>query len=299
MTVGPPRVPGLSGLTVLARGGYATVYRAIQESVGRPVAVKVENLTLRSEADRHRFLREARAAARMSSHSHVVDLFDVGTTEDGHPYLIMELCAGSYADRLRQATMDPAEVCDVGAKIADALANAHRVGVLHRDVKPANILITEFGQPTLADFGLAVLVASRDTVADGEVFTPAYAPRESFRPGGRPSPAGDVYGLCATLYAMLSGHPPRWPSSGSPTTWEILELFEQPVPELAGTPDELLDLLRSGLANEPPDRPEAQPLRDALSGLAARLRQPGAPRPIPYQGGGQIRQPDNPAGQAT
>jgi serine/threonine protein kinase len=88
----PPAVPGLTGLTVLARGGYATVYRAVQESVGRDVAVKVENRALDSDPDRRRFMREARAAGRMSSHPHVVDLFDAGMTGDGHPYLIMELC---------------------------------------------------------------------------------------------------------------------------------------------------------------------------------------------------------------
>ena len=86
---------------MLARGGYATVYRATQESVGREVAVKVENRTLESDRDQRRFLREARAAGRMSTHPHVVDLFDAGVTADQHPYLIMELCDGSYADRMR------------------------------------------------------------------------------------------------------------------------------------------------------------------------------------------------------
>ena len=90
-----PAISGLADLTVLARGGYATVYRAIQTSVDREVAVKVENRTLEGEKDQRRFLREARAAGRMSSHPHVVDLFDIGVTEDGHPYMIMELCTGT------------------------------------------------------------------------------------------------------------------------------------------------------------------------------------------------------------
>src|SRR5213082_1423526 len=157
-----PVVPGLTGLSVLARGGYATVYRAVQESVGRDVAVKIENRSLDSEHDRRQFMREARAAGRMSSHPHVVDLFDAGHTGDGHPYLIMELCDGSYADRLRAAPLHPFEVRDIGVKIADALADAHRLGVLHRDVKPANILVSGFGEPALADFGLAVLTEVRD-----------------------------------------------------------------------------------------------------------------------------------------
>src|SRR3989337_794718 len=104
----------------------------MQESVGRPVAVKVENGILENERDRRRFMREARAAGRMSSHPHVVDLFDAGVTHDGHPFLIMELCQGSYSERMRRQALTPAEARDVGVKIADALADAHQLGVLHR-----------------------------------------------------------------------------------------------------------------------------------------------------------------------
>src|SRR5215471_5310750 len=114
-----PVVPGLTGLSVLAHGGYATVYRATQTSAYREVAVKVENRTLESDKDQRRFLREARAAGRMSSHPHVVDLFDVGVTEDGHPYMIMELCEGSYADRMLHQPLAGAEARYVGARIAD------------------------------------------------------------------------------------------------------------------------------------------------------------------------------------
>jgi len=171
-----PTVPGLSGLTVMARGGYATVFRAVQDSVGRQVAVKVENHMLENERDQRRFLREARAAGRMSSHPHVVDLFDAGVTPDGHPYLIMELCRGSYYERMKRSPLSPAEARDVGVKIADALVDAHALGVLHRDVKPANILVTNFGEPALADFGLAVLNENRDVSITLDVLTPAYAP---------------------------------------------------------------------------------------------------------------------------
>src|SRR5690349_2160210 len=189
----PPTVPGLTGLTVLARGGYATVYRAVQESVGRDVAVKVENRTLASEKDQRRFLREARAAGRMSSHPHVVDLFDAGVTLDNHPYLIMELCHGTYADRMKTNPLSHVEARVVGSKIADALADAHLLGVLHRDVKPANLLIDRFGEPALADFGLAVLTETREISFTLEL-TPAYAAPEMFH-HGRPVPASDVYSL--------------------------------------------------------------------------------------------------------
>jgi len=259
-----PVIPGLSGLAVLARGGYATVYRAMQESVSREVAVKVENRTLESERDRRRFLREARAAGRMSSHPHVVDLFDAGVTPDGHPYLMMELCDGSYADRMKTDPLGAAETRDVGVKIADALADAHVLGVCHRDVKPANILITRFGEPALADFGLAILAETRDASVTLDVLTPAYAPPELFR-HSPPTSAVDVYALCATLYAMMRGRPPRWREDRNPSLVTLMELFSEPVPDIPGVPRALMDVLRAGLANDPARRPTAAQLRDMLA----------------------------------
>lgn len=269
-----PIVPGLTDLRVFARGGYATVYQATQISVGREVAVKVENRTLDSERDQARFLREARAAGRMSSHPHVVDLFDVGVTVDQHPYLIMELCDGSYAERMRSSPLDPVEARDLGIKIADALAHSHAAGVLHRDVKPANILYSGFNSAVLADFGLAVLAEHRDASVTLEVLTPAYAPPEMFS-HSPPSPAVDVYALCATLYAVMHGRPPRWQSERSPSLVTVLEMFNQPLPALPGVPDELIDVLRAGMANDPAERPSALELHDLLASLP--LGPPSAP----------------------
>jgi serine/threonine protein kinase len=265
-------VPGLTGFSVLAHGGYATVYRAQQESVGRDVAVKVENRTLETERDRRRFLREARAAGRMSSHPHVVDLFDAGVTGDGHPYLIMELCDGSYAERMRTAPLSPADVREVGFKIADALADAHSLGVLHRDVKPANILFSRFGEPALADFGLAILAEWRDVSITLDVLTPAYAPPETFR-HAPPGPAADVYALCATLYALMRGRPPRWREDQMPSLLSLVDMFNDHIPDLPGCPAELMAILRAGMTNDYTKRPTALQLRDALIGL--QLSPPG------------------------
>ncbi|PWU44076.1 protein kinase [Micromonospora globispora] len=270
-----PIVPGLTDLQVFARGGYATVYRATQISVGREVAVKVENRTLDSERDQARFLREARAAGKMSSHPHVVDLFDVGVTVDQHPYLIMELCDGSYAERMRTSPLGPVEAGDLGVKIADALAHSHAAGVLHRDVKPANILYSHFNPAVLADFGLAVLAEVRDASVTLEVLTPAYAPPEMFS-HSPPTPAVDVYALCATLYAVMHGRPPRWQSERNPSLVTVLEMFHQPIPGLPGVPDELVDVLRAGMANDPGARPSAVELR----GMLASLRLDSGPSPV-------------------
>src|SRR3954467_1709240 len=143
----PSPVPGLSVFETIGHGGYSVVYLARQESVGRDVALKIDNRVVREERDRRRFLREARAAGLLTEHPNVISVFDAGITGDNRPYLVMELCrSGSLAARLREeGALPPADVREVGIQIADALAAAHEAGVLHRDVKPANILINEVG----------------------------------------------------------------------------------------------------------------------------------------------------------
>ena len=204
-----PAIRGLSGWIPLARGGFTLVWEARQELLSRPVAVKVYRPGL-AEGVYETFAREAGVAGRLSDHPGVVTVYDAGLLPDARPYLIMELCAGGsltpWLDPENVRTED--QIRRVGLRVADALAGLHARGVLHRDVKPANILIDGFGRPRLADFGLAALVGDEAAATDALRMTPAYAPPEAFT-ASPATESGDVFSLAATLYALLAGHPPR------------------------------------------------------------------------------------------
>jgi serine/threonine protein kinase len=265
----PPQIPGLTDWRALARGGFATVWEARQESLNRPVAVKVDQRTLDSETEQRRFLREAGAAGRMSGHPGIVTVHDAGILADDRPFLVMQLCPGGSLTKWVKAAERPSQeqVREVGARIADALAAAHARGVLHRDVKPANILIDAYGNAGLADFGLAALPDPGMELSETiEAITPAYAPPEVFS-GKQPTEFGDVYSLAATLYALLAGRAPRWPESDAPSIADVMERQHEPIERIARISRPFMDLLAAGLADDPADRPSAAQFRDRLKAL--------------------------------
>ncbi|MFF1418045.1 serine/threonine-protein kinase [Streptomyces sp. NPDC058280] len=270
MWAGRTEVPGYEVADVLGEGGFATVYRARQLSVQREVALKIDDRVLSSERSRRRFMREVTAAGQLSGHPHVVALYDAGVLGDGRPYMVLELCSnGSLADRLRERGAFTVEAArDIGVRIADALAAAHSAGVLHRDVKPGNIMINQFGAVALADFGLAAMPRpGHELSATREALTPAYAPPEAFRLED-PTPVGDVYALGATLYALLRGLPPHYPDVGELSVTELIVRHTDPIADLPGVPAALMDVLRAALAADPAERlPSAAALRDALTAV--------------------------------
>jgi len=245
------------------------VWEAKQLSLNRLVAVKVDRRTLETDSEQRRFLREAGAAGRMSGHPGIVTVHDAGILTDDRPYLVMALCEGGSLTKWVKGEPRPTQeqVREVGVHIADALAATHASGVLHRDVKPANILIDNYGHAGLADFGLAAVPDPGMELSETlEAITPAYAPPEVFhrRP---PTEAGDVYSLGATLYAVLCGRPPRWPEEGTPNVVDMFERLDEPIERIPGLDDEFMDLLLAAMATDPADRPSAAEFRDRLSAL--------------------------------
>jgi serine/threonine protein kinase len=271
-----PCVRGLSEWRPLARGGRSVVWAARQLSLDRPVAVKVYQREL-DEGDRRRFLREA-AAARLSDHPGIVTAHDAGILPDDRPYLIMDLCSGGSLTEWLKPENRPSEeqVRQVGVRIADALAAIHAGGVLHRDVEPANILIDSFGNPGLADFGLAAVAGAATTAPDAVYVTPAYAPPEF---GMQPATeSGDVFSLAATLYALLAGRPPRNVGAAPVALEQTVEVAKRPIGPIPsvnrylpipGVNRYLMDVLMTALSNEPVDRPTAARFRDQLAKVPA------------------------------
>ncbi len=257
----------------LGAGGMGEVYEAVDEVLGRPVAVKTlrgKHGGLAARLLDERFKQEARAIAALS-HPGVVQVFDIDLAAEP-PYIVMERVAGpSLKERLATGKLESRELRALGIQIGRALAAAHAAGIVHRDVKPANILSASGGTWKLADFGVAHVPDSAITMTGQFVGSPAYAPPEALV-RGESGTAGDIYGLGATLYEAAAG---RWPRAEA-TTGALLA----PVPPLRDyvpdLPIEIAEIIDRAVAVEPTARPTASDLADALAGATS---YPGATPP--------------------
>lgn len=209
-----PQFPGYEMLDLLGRGGMGAVYRARQLSLGRLVAIKILPVELSLHAElAARFHREAQALARLA-HPHIVRVYDFGQTPDGHFFFVMEFVEGSDLEALlRQGPIAVPRVLEMMRQVCEALEAAHTEGLVHRDVKPSNILIDARGCVKISDFGLTRFAGDGDsdsfkTLAGAVLGTPEYMAPEQARDGAVDHRA-DIYSLGVILYEMLTGCLPR------------------------------------------------------------------------------------------
>jgi serine/threonine protein kinase len=260
----------------LGRGGMGVVYAATDTVLRRPVAIKLLPAELGEHGPWRRFLREARAAARLN-HPHVVAIYDAGQ-HDGTCFLVMELVRGPSAQDLLQArgAMPWREATRLIADVCRGLASAHAVGLIHRDVKPANVLRSPDGAGKLADFGLAWAADFSGTSLNGVAGTPQYMSPEQWR--GEPlDERSDLYALGSTYYALLVGYPPYRAKSRYQLMWAHCS---QAIPNVRDynprIPPRCAAIVRRALAKYPAQRYGSA--TEMLAALEATLAAPDTPR---------------------
>ncbi|MCX2184401.1 protein kinase [Streptomyces sp. SKN60] len=266
---------------VLGRGGMGTVWRAVDETLGRTVAVKELRFPNSIDDDEKRrlitrTLREAKAIARIRNNG-AVTVYDV-VDEDDRPWIVMELIEGkSLADAVREdGTLTPRRAAEVGLAILDVLRSAHREGILHRDVKPSNVLIAEDGRVVLTDFGIAQVEGDPSITSTGMlVGAPSYISPERAR-GHKPGPAADLWSLGGLLYASVEGSPPYDKGSAIAT---LTAVMTEPVDPPKNAGPHLEKVIYGLLAKDPDQRLDDTGARALLRAVLDAPEAPPEPSP--------------------
>ncbi len=255
-----PVVAGLSNFELLGKGGSAIVFRARQDQLERSVAVKVLRGAI-DEQSRRLFDIERRILGSLPKHMNIVSVYDSGFTADGDPYLVMELCSrGSLAAQIRASgPLTIEEVVRLGTRMSSALAFAHKRQMVHRDVKPENVLISDSGEPVLSDFGIASVIGAEAVTTEGGL-SPHHVAPELLR--GAPATAStDIYSLGSTLFNALLGHAPHQQSADE--TLSVAQVLTrvavQPsvvIPSRVSVPKQLLMVINAMLEKDPSKRVE-------------------------------------------
>src|ERR1700760_261749 len=270
----------------IGRGAMGTVWRGWDEILDREVAVKelriTEGLPEEERAKAYqRTHREARTAARLS-HPGLVTVFDVAE-EDGRPWIVMELVHAQSLDQIiaKSGPLSPPRAAEAGRQLLSALATAHAAGVLHRDVKPSNVMLTGTGRAVLTDFGIATFEGdSRLTLTGMVMGSPGFTAPERIQ-GNSATPASDLWSLGATLYAAVEGHGPFDQAGGAITTMSAIINNDPPTAPVAAGLGRVIDAL---LRRNPADRPDAATAARMLGALGPLPDGPAAGRtgqPVP------------------
>jgi hypothetical protein len=271
----PPAIAGYRDLARIAVGGFSTVYTAFEPALGRTVAIKVLHADAHDPTARQWFQHECELTGRLTGRANIITVFAAGSTADDRFFIAMQhLPNGSLADRLAATGPMPAdEVLRVGAAMATALDAAHGAGILHRDIKPGNILVSDRGEPVLSDFGIASLVNPAGHPSDVRAFTRGHAAPELVE-GHPPSVQSDIYALGSTLFTLLIGVPPTYGQSGPATGEHIDAQLRQRRPDV---PEGLVALLYRTLALDPRQRPATA--AELLANIAALTGDQAHPAP--------------------
>ncbi len=257
---------GFEDVEEIGHGGFGVVFRCVQSALDRTVAVKVLIAELDAE-NQARFFREQKAMGRLTGHPNIVTVLQVGVTASGRPYLVMPYHPLDSLDAWvrREGPLPVETALWVGVKIAGALETAHRLGIMHRDVKPGNILLSEYGEPALTDFGIARIAGGFHTATGVVTASPAFTAPEVLA-GEAATPAADVYGLGATLFAALTGHAAFERRSGEQVVAQFLRITSQPLPDLreGGIPEDVAAVVESAMNRDRQVRPSARELGEAI-----------------------------------
>lgn len=283
----PPILPGLTYIRPLGSGGFADVFLYEQDMPRRQVAVKVLPSDARDADLIRMFNAEADVLAHLSAHPSIVTVYQAGISAEGRPYIVMENCPGSLAQRYRVERIPVAEVLVIGVRMASALESAHRAGLIHRDVKPSNILVTTFGAPVLADFGIS---SSLTRIAGSEVLAmsiPWSAP-EVVAEETAGSVASEIWSLGATLYSLLAGRSPFERREAGQNTRDhlrrrIARATYTPI-ERADVPASLQRVLAGAMTRDPKGRfASARDLAVALQSVQQELGLATTPLEVPTE----------------
>lgn len=240
----------------VGRGGAGVVYRCYQSSLRRSVAIKVLASDLNKD-NQERFLREGYAMGGLSGHPNIMNILQVGVTETRRPYIVMPYYqSGSLAERLRRSgRIAWPDALRMGVKLSGALETAHRARTLHRDIKPGNVLINEYGEPQLSDFGIARIAGGYETATGFFTGTLAFTAPEVLA-GSPPTVTSDVYSLGATIYALIAGTAAHERKSGEEVVAHYLRISSTPVPDLRlqGIPTDVCAAIEKAMSLDPAER---------------------------------------------